>query len=283
MNRIQLPSWKQGSLGQDQTKTANSTTDPATAAVGRTASDFALVPLVDQTSLAREPAAPESPYSLFGPLHYEPNYAYPLLIWLHGSRDDERQVQQIMPLISLRNYVAVGPRGTCRSHDDLPAFHWGASLPAIVNAEQAVFDCLSVASQRFHVNPAKVFVAGYGSGGTMALRVALRNPELFAGAASLGGRFPRGNMPLVAWSRLPGLKLLVGYGRDSQAYSVDQLCEDLHLFHAARLAVAVRQYPQGDELRSNMLEDLNRWMMEIVTGQVAEAAATDALPEVEAN
>lgn len=275
MNRIQLPSWKQGSHGPNTSQTNHSHPDSSAAPAGSAANDFSTVPLDDLTALDHDLATAPVPYSLFGPLHYEPNYAYPLLIWLHGSRDDERQIQQIMPLISLRNYVAVGPRGTCRSHDDLPAYHWGASLSAIVNAEQSVFECLSVASQRFHVNPEKVFVAGYGSGGTMALRVALRNPELFAGAASLSGRFPRGNMPLVAWPRLPGLKLLVGHGRDSQAYSVDQLCDDLHLFHAARLAVAVRQYPVADELRSNMLQDLDRWMMEIVTGQVSEPTVVE--------
>ena len=49
-------------------------------------------------------------YTLFAPLHYEPNYAYPLVIWLHGPGDDERQLLRVMPLVSMRNYVSVGPR-----------------------------------------------------------------------------------------------------------------------------------------------------------------------------
>src|SRR5689334_12243455 len=52
------------------------------------------------------------PTALFGPLHYEPNYAYPLLVWLHGAGDDESQLKRIMPLVSLRNYVGVAIRGT---------------------------------------------------------------------------------------------------------------------------------------------------------------------------
>lgn len=51
------------------------------------------------------------PYSLFGPLHYEANYAYPLIVWLHGPGDDEHQLRRIMPAISLRNYVAVARNG----------------------------------------------------------------------------------------------------------------------------------------------------------------------------
>src|ERR1700676_406196 len=66
--------------------------------------------------------AGRAPYALFGPLHYEANYAYPLLVWLHGPGDSEGQLKRIMPQISLRNYVAVAPRGTA----DWPAgaYHW---------------------------------------------------------------------------------------------------------------------------------------------------------------
>ena len=48
-------------------------------------------------------------HSFFVPLHYEPNYAYPLVVWLHGPGDGHRQLKQVMPHISLRNYVAVAP------------------------------------------------------------------------------------------------------------------------------------------------------------------------------
>src|SRR5688572_27524759 len=46
----------------------------------------------------------------FTPMHYEPNYAYPLLVWLHGDHGDQQQLKRIMPLVSMRNYVAVAPR-----------------------------------------------------------------------------------------------------------------------------------------------------------------------------
>src|SRR5580658_5486284 len=50
-------------------------------------------------------------HSTFAPMHYEPGYSYPLLVWLHGAGCDERQLLRIMPLVSMRNYVAVAPRG----------------------------------------------------------------------------------------------------------------------------------------------------------------------------
>ena len=49
-------------------------------------------------------------HAWFLPLHYEHGYAYPLIVWLHGHGDDERQLRRIMPLLSMRNYLAVAPR-----------------------------------------------------------------------------------------------------------------------------------------------------------------------------
>ena len=51
----------------------------------------------------------------FAPLHYEPNYSYPLIVWLHGPHNNELELKQIMPLVSMRNYVAAAPRGTAPS------------------------------------------------------------------------------------------------------------------------------------------------------------------------
>src|SRR5262249_14671671 len=54
----------------------------------------------------------ELPQCLLVPQHYERNYAYPLLVWLHDAGGDERELKKIMPLVSLRNYVSLAVRGT---------------------------------------------------------------------------------------------------------------------------------------------------------------------------
>ena len=88
------------------------------------------------------------PHTLFAPMHYEPNYAYPLLVWLHGPGDDERQLQRIMPLISMRNYAAVGPRGNAEAPDPCPGYDWNHSPAALTMAEQHEFDAIEAASAR---------------------------------------------------------------------------------------------------------------------------------------
>src|SRR5579863_1467422 len=48
----------------------------------------------------------------FLPTGYEPNYAYPLLVFFHGHGGDEEQVLRLAPRLSRRNYICIGLRGT---------------------------------------------------------------------------------------------------------------------------------------------------------------------------
>lgn len=204
-------------------------------------------------------------YGLFAPLHYEPKYAYPLLVWLHGPNGDENELFRVIPEISMRNYVGVGPRGN-RRMDDSRGYRWDDAGESVSVSEQIVFDAIDAASQRYNVAANRVFLAGFGAGGTMAFRIGLRNPDCFAGAMSLGGPFPLGGSPLGQLGNARRLPLFIAQGRDSENYPIELACRELRLFHTAGLGVTVRQYPVGDEVDTQMLRDMDTWIMEHVTG-----------------
>ena len=95
------------------------------------------------------------PYVAFAPLHYEPGYAYPLIVWLHGRGSDERQLPRVMPLVSMRNYVAVAPRGILVPNAGEPgreSFDWLQTEEHLVQAEQRVFDSLDVAVRTYNIS-----------------------------------------------------------------------------------------------------------------------------------
>ena len=205
------------------------------------------------------------PQCLLAPLHYEPNYAYPLLVWLHGTGGNERELHEIMPLISLRNYAAAGVRGTAAAEGG--GFDWPQSPAGIHAAMARVAEAVARARERFNVHSRRVFLAGYGAGGTMALRLALLSPRLIAGGVSINGCFPAEHAPLAQLSQARDSRLLIAHCRDSQTYSTDHLCRELALFHAAGLSVTLRQYPCPDELTTQMLTDVDAWLMEQITGE----------------
>ena len=206
-----------------------------------------------------------SPISLLAPQHYEPGYAYPLVVWLHGPGGNEREVQKVMPLISSRNHVGVAPRGT---DEELTSggYCWDQNERSIDRCENSVLDSIQVATERYNIRTDRIFLAGYDCGGTMALRIGLRNPMRFAGVISLGGPFPVGMNPLTNIDSIRHLPLLIGLGREAEKYTADRLCQELRLFHIAALKVDLRLYPAGDELTTKMLSDADEWIMRQVAG-----------------
>ena len=214
-------------------------------------------------------------FSLLAPMHYEANYAYPVVIWLHSDGGDEKQLLRVMPHISMRNYVGLGVRASLPC-EGRRGYLWQQSPQSILTAESRVQEALAAARAKFNINTDRIFLAGHEAGGTMAYRLALRSPHSYAGALSVGGAFPLGHMPLLNLHSLRDLPLFLAYCRDSETYSEGNLCDELPLFHAAALKVAIRQYPCGDELTTQMLTDMDAWMMERVTGipSHAEESAT---------
>lgn len=204
-------------------------------------------------------------YSVFAPVHYEANYAYPLLVWFHGPGDSENQLKRIMPLLSVQNFVAVAPRGTTPVGDDAHTarrYTWTPSPPHLATAEDRLFSSIEAASSQFNIASDRVFLAGFDVGGTMAYRLALSYPDRFAGVISLGGSFPTGESLLSRLDEVRRLPLFLGCGRASTTLPSEAVCDDLRLFHSAGLDITLRQYPCCQEISPDMLADMNRWMME---------------------
>lgn len=217
------------------------------------------------------PSSDDSPRALFAPLHYEPNYAYPLIVWLHGPDDDERQLVRIMPSVSLRNYVAVAPRGfrgpACQGGEGPVGggYGWRQTADEIQRTEQRVFDSMEAARAKMHVAQDRVFLAGYDAGGTMALRVAMNQPHAFAGVLSLGGPLPTGQSPFGRLAELRRIPVFLAVGRDSLEYPASLVCDNLRLLHSAGMSVTLRQYPCGHQLSPSMFRDMDRWLIDQVT------------------
>ncbi len=221
-------------------------------------------------------------HTLFAPLGYERNYAYPLVVWLHSPGGDERQLRRIMPQLSMRNYVAVAPRGTSAFDADADnrGFRWAQRGDDFALAEDRVFDCMALAARKFHVRQERVFLAGAGCGGTMALRIALANPGRFAGALSLGGELPRGMAPLANVNDARSVPLLLIAGLTSKHYPQTRVNDDLRLLHSAGITVSLRLYPFGDEIAPMMLGDVDRWLMQQICPESAGELADEGDDEL---
>ncbi len=199
--------------------------------------------------------------SFFLPLHYAPGYDYPLIVWLHSNGFNENQIDHVMPHISLRNYIGVGIRGTRAADSVGHRFDWHHSPAAIAAAHDAVADAIDEASERFSVHSSRIVLAGYREGGTMALRIAMRDPHRVAAAVSLGGRMPQGairNTTQLLRRRMP---MLWQWANGNTNYTAENLKTDCRSSMAIGAQVEVRQYPGDDEMDTVTLGDVDDWIM----------------------
>lgn len=211
--------------------------------------------------------------SFFLPLHYTPSYEYPLVVWLHCDGFNENQIDHVMPHISLRNHVGVGVRGTRAADSGGHRFDWHDSPAAVAAAHDAVVEATEEALRRFSVHPGRIVLAGYRQGGTMALRIAMRQPDRFAGAVSLGGRMPQGAIRNVQQLRQRRLPMLWQWGHENPDYTEENLKRDCRSLMSVGGQVEVRQYPGNDEMDTVILADVDQWIMRRI---VSDSSVADS-------
>ena len=114
----------------------------------------------------------QSPYVGYKPTTYSDANPISLLIWMHGCGGDaEGDLGMVAPPSSrqTQSYIAIsigGRDGDCWSvNTDTPKV-----LAALVDV-----------AKHFNINPRKVYLGGYSSGGDMAYRVGFQHSSLFAG------------------------------------------------------------------------------------------------------
>lgn len=202
-----------------------------------------------------------SPHYLLSPIHYEPGYAYPLVVWLHGANSSELELRQVMPQVSVRNFVGVAPRGTIRTSKAQRFYGWQHTVSGVGDACQSVRECLEAAREQFNVHAKRIYIAGYGEGGTMALRVGLEHPELFAGAISLCGRVPRGANAFRRINAARRLPLMLAISPSEDGIAGSQILDDLKLLHSGGFSLELRIYPEDGSLTDLMFSDMNKWIM----------------------
>jgi phospholipase/carboxylesterase len=216
------------------------------------------------------------PRTFFLPVRYESGYRYPLVVWLHNDGYNETQVSHVMPHISTRNYVGVGVRGSQALDASGRRFAWSQTSAAVSRCEDAIWQAVDDACERYSIHRDRIFLAGYGEGGTMARRIALQRSSQFAGCVALGGRLPRGGAVLSNLVAARKLRNLWAVATRSGVMTDSQFDDDIRLAADAKLKLDVRRYTTDDEMVTEVLSDVNHWMMRIVTGQgIEETAAQD--------
>ncbi len=222
------------------------------------------------------------PHRLFIPEHYEPGYDYPLVVWLHSDASSELELDNVMMALSSRNYIALAPRANQKCRGNGRRFRWGVTATDCAVAEDLVWESVQSVASKLSVNTNKIFLAGFGSGGTMAQWIGLKYAKQVAGVISLSGQFPKTPRVLSNWKQARGLPVLFAQRQGSTLCSENDLMQAVRTAHQAGLSYKFLQQRfehddchEANELDSTMLDAANRFMMSIVTDTELSLSSED--------
>jgi len=228
----------------------------------------------------------------FVPKHYEPRYAYPLLVLFHGRGGDEQQLLRIMPQLSNRNYVAValrGPETTRARRDGSVGYSWAQAAkgaktgegvatlgrPRVPHLGEAsceflasyVSQAITEVRSRFNIHTGRVFLVGYGEGAAAAYRLGLGMPSRFAGVVAVNGWLPRSHGPLIWLPQARRIRVLVAHGRGNQLVPVAAAEQAHRLLLTAGIDAKLELFDAGHRIHSPLLRIINEWLMEFCTAR----------------
>lgn len=213
-----------------------------------------------------EPSLPEfdaagKPVELYVPEHYEAKYAYPLIIWFHGRGGSERELHDLMPVISNRNYLGLSFRGPLASATRRPGYRWSLTDRDLLQLQDEVAETVRRLRGVYHVHSERIYLAGFDEGGTVALRLLLNRPEWFGGAASLAGQLPSTPNLLSRYTELQGKRVLLTAGTRDKSVPTETALQTSRLLHLAGMSVQTKICDAGHTLTPKMLNHVNHWVM----------------------
>ncbi len=202
------------------------------------------------------------PLMTFMPTGYEPNYPYPLLVFLHGHGGSEEQVLRLAPSLSRRNYICIALRGPHLSEpkpDGSRGFSWGDAANDS-QVEEYVLNAIKATRRQYHVHSERIYLAGFCEGATLAYTLGLTYPEKFAGVVSLNGCMPRHGGPLLRLPDVRSLRVMIGHGIANSVVPLSMARSDYRLLYTAGLDVQMQTYPTTNRIQPAMLRDIDRWV-----------------------
>jgi phospholipase/carboxylesterase len=192
-------------------------------------------------------ALPRDLPDLFVPDHYEPNYAYPLLVWLETSPVATGRLNRRMRQISDRNY-------------------FGASI--VINdadqIEEQLHDTFIRLRRTYHLNTERVYLLGYGAAGTQALVTGLGRPEWFAGIAAVSSTWPEAPRLLSQFDALRGKCVLLGASESDRAALLADVAFSARLLWSAGVHVTSFTISCGSEPHGALFREIDRWVMQVI-------------------
>ena len=199
---------------------------------------------------------------------------FPTIVALHGWGASAHDLIGLAPILHGGEALVLCPQGpvVLDAGQGVPGYGWfplsaGATAdPRAVQLAQGLLEnFLDDACSRYPVDPKRLVLAGFSQGGLMAYRIALHDPERFAGLLAMSSWLPEElAAELEASEAHQQLPALVVHGSEDPMIPIDRAYASRDALLALKVPVAFREYPMGHEIRPEALREIVTWLEEKV-------------------
>lgn len=207
-------------------------------------------------------------FAVFTPDNYADGYAYPLIVWFHEAGGNEHDVLEQLPRISPQNYLGLGLRGPLPVVRGLPTQRtWSLGAEHLQWLEdQFVVSLIDTVRQR-RVHGDRIIAAGIGRGGTVALQMMLRRPDMFAAAACLNADLPP-DLPADGCTDYVGNHLWLGQSELLECGPKPAI-DSVRDFRTVGFGVTPRVLTDDARPRETACREIDAWLMATLVGATA--------------
>lgn len=203
----------------------------------------------------------------YAPETYEPNYSYPLIVWLTTGEDDF-DLTTTMEAVSDRNYLGLQVnlsrifQAASETEGYIQQLHvHELSLLKVVRGAIAKF------RRNYKVHSERIYLAGTGLGAIAALHLGLSRPEWFGGVISIDAGVERIPQLLRRFRHLQGERVLLAHSRGAAETSRNAEMKLAKMLYAAGLRVSRRAYATTkihprQSRTPHLHRDIDRWVMQ---------------------
>jgi phospholipase/carboxylesterase len=179
-----------------------------------------------------------------------------LVVALHGHDQTEQQAVELWDegFFFEPNFVLVAVRGPFRATG---GYGWFSSDPEVSDVwqvrarrslravEDRVLETVCALQDSLGADPSSTYAIGFSQGGAAAFYVALRNPDVFAGAAAIAGNLDTSLAPLPSPDDVEGMCAFIGLGEDEGPRAVQAVRNSGRLLSDLGVETRVFLYPGG--------------------------------------
>jgi predicted esterase len=115
------------------------------------------------------------PYTIRIPENFDRSKKYPLMVYLHGSGDDDRTAFKMKPVTS-GDFIELYPNGRGTSN-----------VYSTAESQEDILESINDVVKNYSIDTGKIVLSGFSMGGYGVYRTYYEHPELFKGLAIFSG------------------------------------------------------------------------------------------------